>query len=504
MKNIALRAFQRNIEENIIRKDITAAVCSCRAIFEVFPKNLETYRLLGKAFLEDSRLELVDKVFNIILRIDPDDFVSHIGKSFVAEAKSDLSHAVESMERAFELQPANEMLQQEVKRLLKLKNGVEPKKVRLTRGSLIKMYLRGKLYQQASSEIRIGIHENPNRLDFKINLAECLFNLDKPIQAVETCVSIIAELPYCWKANEIIDQVISGDSDNKNGNMSRSRLVEMDPYYEYMLPTTATVYDVPDIAVMFNADSVKNADEVDWDSFLKDIWAINISEPPIVEKINSEIVAKDIVEQEAEISSKKGRFLSKLRSSSSENKNQKEIPDWIFDEKPESETEFVKEIIIPPVETTSEESVSIAEEIPENNQSAEAAENPVEDINSHGYHKEWRSEETTSEDSSFNGGAISLDDTQRISTDFSNFENLILEAQKAVVGENVQHSLTIFRNLLSDKSNLEKVIPILNSVVNENPDLSDFKLLLGEAFLKTGQKEKANRLFLEVRENRSE
>ena len=90
------------------------------------------------------------------------------------------------------------------------------------------------------------------------------------------------------------------------------------------------------------------------------------------------------------------------------------------------------------------------------------------------------------------------------SRNFSNFENLIIEAQKAVVGENVQHSLTIFRNILSDKSNLEKVIPILNGVVNENPDLSDFKLLLGEAFLKTGQKEKANRLFLEVRENRSE
>ena len=503
MKNIALRAFQRNIEENIIRKDITAAVYSCRAIFEVFPKNLATYRLLGKAFLEDSRLELADKVFNIILRIDPDDFVSHIGKSFVAEENGDLSHAVESMERAFELQPANEMLQQEVKRLLKLKNGVEPKKVRLTRGSLIKMYLRGKLYQQATSEIRIGIHESPNRIDFKINLAECLFNLDKSIQAVETCVSIIAALPYCWKANEIIDQVISGDSDNENGNMSRSRLIEMDPYYEYMLPTTATVFDVPDIAVMFNADSAKDADEVDWSSFLKNIWTVDISESSIVEKINSEVIAKDSLERETEISSKKERFLSKFRGGSEANENQQEIPDWIFDEKPESETKIVDEIIIPPGETVSEKGVSITEEIPENDQTAETAEIPIEDINPHAYHKEWISEET-SEDSNFNGEAISLDDTQRISTDSSDFENLILEAQKAVVDENIQHSLTIFRKLLNEKENLEKLIPILNSIVDENPGLSDFKLLLGEAFLKTGQKEKANRLFLEVRENRYE
>ena len=171
MSNIALRTMQRKIEEEITQKIVGSEIISCRTILETYPKNIATYRLLGKGFLESPNLDLANIIFDIILRVDPDDFVSHIGKSFVAESKGDLPRAVDSMERAFELQPANEMLQQEVKRLLKLMNGVDPNKVRLTRGSLIKMYLRGKLYSQAASEIRIGIHESPNRIDFKVNMA---------------------------------------------------------------------------------------------------------------------------------------------------------------------------------------------------------------------------------------------------------------------------------------------------------------------------------------------
>ena len=143
MSRTALRMLQRKIEEDITQNNVDSSIISCRAILDKYPKNFATYQLLGKAFLESPNLDLAEIVFDLILRIDPDDFVSHIGKSYVAESKGDIVGAVDSIERAFELQPANEMLQAEVKRLLKLKNGVEPAKVRLTRGSLIKMYLKG-------------------------------------------------------------------------------------------------------------------------------------------------------------------------------------------------------------------------------------------------------------------------------------------------------------------------------------------------------------------------
>ena len=57
-------------------------------------------------------------------------------------------------------------LQNEVKRLIQKKDGVEPQKVHLTRGAFIKMYMRGDLFDQAIAEAMIGVRENPQRMDY--------------------------------------------------------------------------------------------------------------------------------------------------------------------------------------------------------------------------------------------------------------------------------------------------------------------------------------------------
>lgn len=272
MSNLALRSYHQKIESFIEENKIDKAITQCFFILQKFPRNLHTYQVLSKALLQKQDFKSADKVFDVILRIDPDDFVSHIGKSMIAEDNKRLDSAVEHMKYAFEIQPANEGLQIELKRLFLSKDGIEPKKIQLTRGALIKMYLKGKLYQQAIAESRIGLSETPHRIDYKIAMAKSFFESGDYIQAVETCVEISSHLPYCWTANEILDNVITKNQTIENEGFYRKRLVELDPYYAFMLPSTKSVFDVPDIAVLVDDESDMNDLDFDFDSFLKNTW----------------------------------------------------------------------------------------------------------------------------------------------------------------------------------------------------------------------------------------
>ena len=376
------------------------------------------------------------------------------------------------------------------------------------------MYLHGKLYSQAASEIRIGIHESPNRIDFKVNMAECLFNLDKPIQAVEICIDILASLPYCWKANQIIDDVISQDEDNANTNLNKSRLIELDPYYEYMLPSTNSVFDVPDISVLFESQiPTGEYSETDWKSLLESIWQVDqtilelpaFSEEisknadiPTIEPSGNEFQAipnsnkKDISPEQIGFNSKKERFISKFRSSPNSSDQEKDIPDWILDAGPADEKTL---------ESHSLSQDEVFSDLKVNRQT-EITDSPIDEIDSQSFHKEWHSEDLNSTDKN-EGESQSLDDTQKISIEPDEIHERIQEAQKAVVGGNYQYSIQILRDLIKEKLDLKTVISALEKIIEDSPDQEDFKSLLGQAYLKCGRKEEANQIFLDIRNNLS-
>ena len=84
----------------------------------------------------------------------PDDFIGNLGMSIIREDEGNLDAAIWHMERAFEVQPSNAAIQAELQRLFGRRDGVEPPKIRLTRGALAHMYVQGELFPQAISEIR--------------------------------------------------------------------------------------------------------------------------------------------------------------------------------------------------------------------------------------------------------------------------------------------------------------------------------------------------------------
>ena len=117
MAKVSLRIYDREIERLIEQGHTDEAIAHCRHILKVFPKHLETYRLLGKAYLEARRYGEAVDIFGRLLMAVPDDFVAHVGLSIIRDEENKLDDAIWHMERAFEVQSSNAAIQSELQRL---------------------------------------------------------------------------------------------------------------------------------------------------------------------------------------------------------------------------------------------------------------------------------------------------------------------------------------------------------------------------------------------------
>jgi tetratricopeptide (TPR) repeat protein len=521
MSNIALREYHRNIERLIENHQIDDALSHCENIVRFFPKDVETYRKVGKIFLEKQDFASAEKVFSVILSVFPDDFVANIGLSFINEQNNHMDQAIQHMQNAFELQPANESLQDELKRLYNKRDHVEPARIRLTRGALIKMYTRSDLFDQAIAEIRLGLHEKPRRVDYKLALADMLWKSGKNIDAVETCVDVISQLPYCWLANEILDKAFYELNPHETENHYRARLTELDPYYQYMLPTTRNVADIPDIAVQVD-NSLPEPEEreaLDWQDFLSNTWSAIPQAESKTDIAASELNWSTIIDEsmqedtpiaatsvltaisETEVAdpsaNRRQAFIERLQKRSSmADENLESVPDWVLEESQPTEIEEESDFSALPSDPTIIEDVNLPDipeesgiidhdipvEIPD-----ELADNPAS--------TQWvQDEPATAEEEA---PKPSLQDTQQIRIIREETpEEKLEQARKALEGENVQYALTMIRELPDENGYLEQVKDLLEKASESNPDNANLWLTLGNIYQRLNMKEKALEVFI--------
>ena len=249
MALISLRAYNKEIQKLIDNGQIEEAIAHCQYILRSFTKHIETYRLLGKAYLESQQYSEAMDIFQRVLSSVPDDFISHVGMSIIQEDKGNLNEALWHMERAFEVQPANNAIQSELKRLYGRRDGFEPPRIRLTRGALARMYVRGDLYQQATAEIRAALSEDPSRIDLELLLATVYFKSNHTTEAAETANTILNKLPFSLLANGLIYQIYTQTNRFEEAQPYRLKLESLDPYLAYTTPANPSVDQVPDNSV---------------------------------------------------------------------------------------------------------------------------------------------------------------------------------------------------------------------------------------------------------------
>lgn len=268
MAKVFLRAYNREIETMVDRGQLDEAIAHCHHILKTFPKHVETYRLLGKAYLEAKRYGDAVDVFSRVLASVPNDFVSHVGLSIIRDEENKLDDAIWHMERAFETQPSNSAIQSELQRLYGRRDGVAPPRIRMTRGALAHMYVQGELYPQAISEIKSVLKEDPGRNDMQALLARAHFKSGAKNDAVDAALALLQRLPYALDGNRVLVEVLSADR-NENAQSYRQRVVELDPYAAQVAGSVFQSNEVADAAVSlerldWNGQPVGMGTGADW------------------------------------------------------------------------------------------------------------------------------------------------------------------------------------------------------------------------------------------------
>jgi tetratricopeptide (TPR) repeat protein len=272
MSKISLRAYNREIDGLVDQGQTDEAIAHCKYILKILPKHLETYKLLGKAFLETRQYSEASDILLRVLNVVPDDFIAQIGMSIIREDEGNLDAAIWHMERAFEVQPPNNAIQDELKRLFGRRDGVAPAKVHLTRAALIRMYSRGELYPQAIAEAQAALSEDPMRLDIEVLLARVYYLANDGSNAARISLRLISKLPFCYEANKILTEVLPSTTPSDELSKYKHIINVLDPYSIYISPNTPIAAQVPDNAI--------NIERMVWRPYQMDQqpseWAQNI------------------------------------------------------------------------------------------------------------------------------------------------------------------------------------------------------------------------------------
>jgi len=228
MAEVRLQEYIQQVDGMVEKGQYDEAIAHLRHILQHHPKFLLAYRLLGKILLETGQDDAAEEMFLRVLSGDPEDFVARVGMSVIHDRRGDLQRAIWHMERAFELAPENDVIQEELRRLYGRRDGVVPPRVMLTRGALARLYARGGLFSRAVETFRSLLAEEPERVDLRVALAEALWNDGQRVQAEDVCLRVLDELPYCLKANLILGEIWTR-SGREEAQMHLRRAEAVDP-----------------------------------------------------------------------------------------------------------------------------------------------------------------------------------------------------------------------------------------------------------------------------------
>ena len=256
---IYLREYINEIEHFTEQNMLDQIIAHSSHILKIYPNLIPALRFLGQAYLEEKKYSESLTCFEKLLSYVPDDFVSHVGISAIKEEDRDLEAAIFHMEIAYDTQPSNVIVQEELKRLIFKRDGEKPQKINLSRGALIRMYIKGDLFQQALNEIESTLSTSPNRIDLQVLQAMVYAKSNAKVQSAETCNLILKKLPFCLVPNQILYEIYLENGLSDQASEVQDRLITLDPYYKYVPSIALKVEDIPDSKVEIDKLSYTSA-----------------------------------------------------------------------------------------------------------------------------------------------------------------------------------------------------------------------------------------------------
>ena len=205
------------------------ALAPCQAVLERYPRHLEANCLIAEARRELRQLPEAADLFERALAADPESLIGHWGLSTILEEQGDLAGALYELECAWDVSPSHRALREE---LLRLRGTLgTPGEPELAPIGLARVYARGFQWRRAVAELRRALEAQPERLDARVLLAECLWHLSRPVEAAEAAAEALVESPDCLKANLIrgYAQLAQGGRGVEEGRKLLGRALALDP-----------------------------------------------------------------------------------------------------------------------------------------------------------------------------------------------------------------------------------------------------------------------------------
>ncbi|MFW5692161.1 MAG: tetratricopeptide repeat protein [Chloroflexota bacterium] len=246
MSDISLNQYIEQIDSMLEDRRYEEAVFHCRHILQQLPKNIAAYRRLGRALITLNRWQEAGEILRRILSVAPDDRVAHLSLSRTYHHLKQPDLAIWHLERAWEHEPNNPTLSEELREMYAAHRGVDNPRLQLTTGAAARLYARNGLYDQAVSVLIHRLKTARDRVDLRLLLARIQREGDRQLDAAETALSVLAVLPDCLEANYILADLWLGEQRPSDAQRYLSRIEPVDPYAALKL---AQGYSAPDDAV---------------------------------------------------------------------------------------------------------------------------------------------------------------------------------------------------------------------------------------------------------------
>jgi len=268
INQINLRSYIRKLETLLQDEAAEEIILHARHILERYPKNGATYRVLGHALMQRNRWDEAEEVFRRLLGALPNDFVAHSALSNIYNELNRPDDAIWHLERAFDQQPNNRTVIQKLRELYATYRQRDLQRIQLTAGAVASQYLKNGLYDQAIDVLEQSLSRMPNRLDLRLLLARAQWFAGRQVDAAETALDILDQLPYCVTANRILTELWLAEERPSDAQRYLNRIQEVDPYLAMHLatgePAKSDLFVLPELDYAMIASQQLSAFDPDW------------------------------------------------------------------------------------------------------------------------------------------------------------------------------------------------------------------------------------------------
>lgn len=294
MSEISLRDYLARLDQLAQAGSADEVLWHARHILQYYPKNVDAYRFIGRALVALGRWDEANATLRRVLSVLPNDKATHLLLSTAYERQKRSNEAIWHLERAFEQDPNDAYLIDELKRMYAEHRHIANPRIQFTTAAVARQNIRSRDFDRAIEALRAALKRTPQRGDLRLLLAEALWQRGSTIDAAETALDVLQMYPDSLEANKMLAILWLSEQRPSDARRHLNRVEAVDPYLALELvqglPADGSSFVLPELDYQRRVQAEMVAEQPD--------WLQNIDLPVVEEdQSTSAIQASDLLER---------------------------------------------------------------------------------------------------------------------------------------------------------------------------------------------------------------